>query len=82
MAAHRVKLLFGLAELPLAAELHGNMSQTGRLQALDSFRKVSLHVIRAVNLSCPVLSQHAWRPKQKALPGFQSNCELRMPTHS
>ena len=41
VAAHRAKLLFGLARLPPAAELHGNMSQTGRLEALDSFRKVS-----------------------------------------
>lgn len=39
VAAHRMKLLFGLAELPPAAELHGNMSQTGRLEALDAFRK-------------------------------------------
>jgi len=42
VAAHRAKLLFGLAQLPAAAELHGNMSQTGRLEALDSFRKVPL----------------------------------------
>lgn len=42
VAAHRSKLLFGLAQLPAAAELHGNMSQTGRLEALDSFRKVPL----------------------------------------
>lgn len=40
VAAHRVKLLFGLAQLPAAAELHGNMSQTARLEALDDFRKV------------------------------------------
>jgi ATP-dependent RNA helicase DDX27 len=25
--AHRIKILFGLAELPLAVELHGNMTQ-------------------------------------------------------
>lgn len=42
VATHRAKLLFGLAELPAAAELHGNMSQTGRLEALDAFRKVLL----------------------------------------
>jgi Helicase conserved C-terminal domain len=40
VAAHRAKLLFGLEKLPPAAELHGNMSQTGRLEALDAFRKV------------------------------------------
>ena len=43
VAAHRAKLLFGLEKLPPAAELHGNMSQTGRLEALDAFRKVMPH---------------------------------------
>ena len=38
--AHRAKILFGLAGLPAAAELHGNMSQAARLQSLDQFRKV------------------------------------------
>ena len=35
--AHRLKLIFGLASLR-ASELHGNMSQTQRLQALEDFR--------------------------------------------
>lgn len=39
--AHRAKILFGLAGLPPAAELHGNMSQSARLESLDKFRKVS-----------------------------------------
>jgi len=39
--AHRGKILFGLAGLPPAAELHGNMSQSARLESLDKFRKVS-----------------------------------------
>ena len=38
--AHRVKMLFGLAGLPPAAELHGNMTQAARLESLDCFRKV------------------------------------------
>ncbi len=38
--AHRVKMLFGLAGLPMAAELHGNMTQAARLESLDRFRKV------------------------------------------
>ncbi|KAK9837918.1 hypothetical protein WJX74_007671 [Apatococcus lobatus] len=37
--AHRVKMLFGLAGLPSAAELHGNMTQAARLESLDRFRK-------------------------------------------
>ena len=38
--AHRVKMLFGLASLPPAAELHGNMTQAARLESLDRFRQV------------------------------------------
>lgn len=36
--AHRAKILFGLADLPLAVELHGDMTQAARLQSLESFR--------------------------------------------
>ena len=39
-SAHRAKILFGLAELPAAAELHGNMTQAARLESLERFRKV------------------------------------------
>ena len=35
--AHRLKLIFGLADLA-ASELHGNMSQAQRLQSLEDFR--------------------------------------------
>ena len=38
--AHRAKLLFGLAALGAAAELHGDMTQAARLASLDAFRKV------------------------------------------
>lgn len=37
--AHRAKILFGLAELPPAAELHGDMTQAARLESLEKFRK-------------------------------------------
>ncbi|KAG6607623.1 DEAD-box ATP-dependent RNA helicase 28, partial [Cucurbita argyrosperma subsp. sororia] len=37
-AAHRLKILFGLAGLK-AAELHGNLTQVQRLDALELFRK-------------------------------------------
>ena len=36
--AHRAKILFGLADLPLAVELHGDMTQAARLQSLEDFR--------------------------------------------
>jgi hypothetical protein len=38
--AHRAKILFGLAGLPPAAELHGNMTQAARLESLERFRTV------------------------------------------
>ena len=53
--AHRAKILFGLAGLPPAAELHGNMSQTARLESLDQFRKVCLSTDIYYVLSCAVL---------------------------
>lgn len=37
--AHRAKILFGLAGLPAAGELHGDMTQAARLESLDAFRK-------------------------------------------
>lgn len=36
--AHRAKIVFGLCELPLAVELHGDMTQAARLQSLEDFR--------------------------------------------
>ncbi|GFH27760.1 uncharacterized protein HaLaN_26136, partial [Haematococcus lacustris] len=36
--AHRAKILFGLLGLPLAAELHGDMTQAARLESLEAFR--------------------------------------------
>jgi len=36
--AHRAKIVFGLCELPLAVELHGDMTQSARLQSLEDFR--------------------------------------------
>ena len=48
--AHRAKILFGLAGLPPAAELHGNMSQSARLESLDKFRKVWLNVQCALTI--------------------------------
>mmetsp|Transcript_5884 Transcript_5884/g.16788 ORF Transcript_5884/g.16788 Transcript_5884/m.16788 type:complete len:768 (-) Transcript_5884:94-2397(-) len=51
VAAHRVKLLFGLAQLPAAAELHGNMSQTARLEALDDFRKGEVAFLLATDVA-------------------------------
>ena len=36
--AHRARMLFGLAGLPPATELHGNMTQAARLESLERFR--------------------------------------------
>ena len=48
--AHRVKLLFGLFGLN-AAELHGNLTQTQRLQALDDFRDGRADFLLATDLA-------------------------------
>ncbi len=53
--AHRAKMLFGLARLPPAGELHGDMTQAMRLDSLDRFRKVrgpslALNVFKAPRL--------------------------------
>ena len=49
--AHRAKLLFGLAALGAAAELHGDMTQAARLASLDTFRKVYLEIAHRMLLS-------------------------------
>jgi ATP-dependent RNA helicase DDX27 len=48
--AHRLKVLFGLFGLR-AAELHGNLTQTQRLQALDDFREAKADFLLATDLA-------------------------------
>ena len=47
---HRMKILFGLHGLN-AAELHGNLSQTERLQALDNFKKGTADFLLATDVA-------------------------------
>lgn len=49
-AAHRLKILFGLAGLK-AAELHGNLTQVQRLDALDLFRKQQVDFLIATDVA-------------------------------
>ncbi|KAK9165141.1 hypothetical protein Scep_000332 [Stephania cephalantha] len=49
-AAHRLKILFGLAGLK-AAELHGNLTQVQRLQALELFRKQEVDFLIATDVA-------------------------------
>ncbi|KAL6286761.1 hypothetical protein ACE6H2_011151 [Prunus campanulata] len=49
LAAHRLKILFGLAGFK-AAELHGNLSQDQRLHALELFRKQKVDFLIATEL--------------------------------
>ncbi|VVA40216.1 PREDICTED: DEAD-box ATP-dependent RNA, partial [Prunus dulcis] len=49
LAAHRLKILFGLAGFK-AAELHGNLSQDQRLHALELFRKQNVDFLIATEL--------------------------------
>jgi len=38
-SAHRLKIIFSLTKLPLATELHGNMTQTQRYESIHLFQK-------------------------------------------
>ncbi|KDO84896.1 DEAD-box ATP-dependent RNA helicase 28 isoform X3 [Citrus sinensis] len=49
-AAHRLKILFGLAALK-AAELHGNLTQAQRLEALELFRKQHVDFLIATDVA-------------------------------
>ena len=55
--AHRAKLLFGLAALGAAAELHGDMTQAARLASLDAFRKVRLESANRCTPLCSSVCQ-------------------------
>jgi ATP-dependent RNA helicase DDX27 len=48
--AHRVRIIFGLSRLK-AAELHGNMSQEQRIQAVESFRSGKVSYLLATDLA-------------------------------
>ncbi|KAL3514783.1 hypothetical protein ACH5RR_027500 [Cinchona calisaya] len=49
-AAHRLKILFGLAGLK-AAELHGNLTQSQRLEAMELFRKQEVDFLIATDVA-------------------------------
>lgn len=49
-AAHRLKILFGLAGFK-AAELHGNLTQVQRLDALELFRKQQVDFLIATDVA-------------------------------
>ncbi|KAI7734739.1 hypothetical protein M8C21_008902 [Ambrosia artemisiifolia] len=49
-AAHRLKILFGLAGFK-AAELHGNLTQAQRLDALELFRRQEVDFLVATNVA-------------------------------
>lgn len=49
-AAHRLKILFGLAGFK-AAELHGNLTQVQRLDALELFRKQEVDYLIATDVA-------------------------------
>ena len=50
MDAHRFALLFGLLGVK-AAELHGNLTQIQRLEALEKFRSGAVDVLLATDLA-------------------------------
>lgn len=50
METHRMKILFGLLELK-AAELHGNLNQNQRLEALKLFKEEKVDFLLATDLA-------------------------------
>ncbi|KAF5839817.1 P-loop containing nucleoside triphosphate hydrolase protein [Dunaliella salina] len=49
--AHRLKILFGLLGLPMAAELHGDMTQAARLESLEMFRTKEASFLLATDVA-------------------------------
>ena len=64
--AHRAKMLFGLAGLPPAAELHGDMTQAMRLESLERFRKVAALLDDPFQACCN--SKQVCQPPRKPCP--------------
>ena len=74
--AHRIKILFGLAGLN-AAELHGNLTQQQRLQALADFRDGKADFLLATDLAGRGLDIRGVR----VVINFELPSELKSYTH-
>lgn len=70
-AAHRAKMLFGLAGLPPAAELHGNLTQAARLDALEKFRLVRGPHPVPVRPALSLCQSFNWTVARVGLPALQ-----------
>ncbi|KAI9475819.1 MAG: P-loop containing nucleoside triphosphate hydrolase protein [Benjaminiella poitrasii] len=69
VAAHQMKILFGLMGLS-AAELHGNLSQEQRLEALERFRDSEVDYLLATDLAARGLD----------IKGIETVINYNMPT--
>ncbi|CAM0949885.1 unnamed protein product [Alopecurus aequalis] len=49
-SAHRLKIMFGLSGMK-AAELHGNLTQAQRLEALEQFKKQEVDILIATDIA-------------------------------
>ena len=73
-SAHRAKILFGLAGLPLSAELHGNMTQAARLESLERFRKVSVRPLPCLEaVSAQTVHDHTLPACLESIPGAEED---------
>uniref|UniRef100_A0ACD5XNL4 Uncharacterized protein n=1 Tax=Avena sativa TaxID=4498 RepID=A0ACD5XNL4_AVESA len=52
-SAHRLKIMFGLSGMK-AAELHGNLTQAQRLEALEQFKKQEADILIATDIAARV----------------------------
>jgi ATP-dependent RNA helicase DDX27 len=68
MECHRMSIIFGLAKLK-AAELQGNMTQTQRLESLESFRSGAVDYLLCTDLAARGLD----------IPGVETVLNMSMP---
>ena len=72
-------MLFGLAGLPAAGELHGDMTQAARLESLDRFRKVCGGAVVCVRVHmCARARARVLGEQERGLGGTRRVCGVHV----